>query len=196
MNKHVRITPPDPGSEGPRRWRWTVDDLDRMVEVGLLSREDRVELIDGEIVPMAAKGNRHENVRHELSDWLHSNRPADVAIAVELGWRPEPHVYLEPDLLLFARGPKAPTLAPALVLLAIEIADSSKSYDLGTKAETYAKLGVREYWVVEAWSLVTHVHREPGPTGYASRTEVKRDDLLVPTLVEGMALRLGELAME
>lgn len=196
MNEHVRIAPPDREEEGPSRWRWTVDDLDRMVEVGLLGREDRVELVDGEIVPMAAKGNRHENVRQELSDWLRLHLPAQYVIANELGWRPGPHSYNEPDFLFFERGPRAPTLPAELVLLAIEIAESSKGYDLGKKALTYAGFGVREYWVIEAWDLVTHVHRQPAASGYASVTRVPAGELLVPSLLQGVQLRLADLPLE
>jgi hypothetical protein len=53
---------PTQAAEGPPGWRWTVAEFDRFIELGILTEDDRVELIGGELVPMAARGNRHENV--------------------------------------------------------------------------------------------------------------------------------------
>ena len=59
-------------------------------------------------------------------------------------------------------------MAPADVLLAIEVAHSSLRFDTTTKARLYAALGVRDYWVIDAETLTTRVHRGPSPQGYAS----------------------------
>lgn len=200
MNEHVRQSFPRPatqGAEGLPRWRWTVDDLDRMVGVGLLHETDRVELIEGEIVPMSPKGARHEDVRDELSDWLSLNLPKHSKVSTELGWRPRTDAYHEPDLLIYKRGRRPGSrLPPADVLLLIEVADSSLGYDLGTKARQYAGLGVREYWVVEAGSLVTHVHLEPSPSGYGRMVPVPATTALIPTLLPDMSLQLAALQLE
>ena len=90
--------------------------------------------------------------------------------------------------LLRARH-KSPSKVPAGdALLAIEVADSSETYDLGAKAKVYASFGVREYWVLLASSLTTIVHREPGKSGYGSIRQV-------PAIVsqEGARLRIDEI---
>ncbi len=199
MNEHTRIPPrrePTQGAEGLPRWRWSVDDLDRMVEVGLLTDADRVELVEGEIVPMSPKGNRHELVRDELHNQLEQCLARTVRISIELGWRPIAGAYYEPDLLLYAQGLKGPLLPPEQALLLIEVADSSLGYDLGRKAAIYAALGVREYWVVEAQSLATHVHRDPVATGYARVTRVAADDILQPSLLPTVSFKLADLGLE
>ena len=75
----------------------------------------------------------------------------------------------------------------------IEVADSSLSYDLTIKAPLYARFGVREYWVVEAWSLITHVHREPTAAGYASVRQVAADVEQAPLLVPELKVTMAKL---
>jgi Uma2 family endonuclease len=78
-------------------------------------------------------------------------------------------------------------------LLIVEVADSSLSYDLTIKAPLYARFGVREYWVVEAWSLITHVHREPTAKGYASIIRVAADVEQAPQLVPELKVTMAKL---
>ncbi len=73
-----------------------------MIESGLLTEDDRVELIEGELVPMAAKGNRHELVKTELINWMFRRLAADEMLAVELGWRPGGDLYIEPDVVIYS----------------------------------------------------------------------------------------------
>jgi Uma2 family endonuclease len=67
---------------------------------------------------------------------------------------------------------------------------------LNTKRPRYAAAGVREYWVINARSLVTTVHREPRQSGeYAYRKEHEVTDTLVPTLAPSLAVRLADLGL-
>jgi Uma2 family endonuclease len=174
--------------------RWTLAEFERLIEVGILTEDDRVELIQGELVPMAAKGNRHELVRDELMNWMMERKPADLRLSSEIGWRPPgADTYVEPDLLICPRALKGVTVAPAQVLLAIEVAHSSLRFDSTTKAKLYAALGVRDYWVVDAETLTTRVHREPSADGYAGVVEVPPSETLVPLLVAPLAVKLADL---
>jgi Uma2 family endonuclease len=76
--------------------------------------------------------------------------------------------YLEPDFIVFSASIRLANLNGSGVLLAVEVADSSLGYDLRRKPSIYAGFGVRELWVIDAPNLVAHVHREPGPGGYAN----------------------------
>jgi hypothetical protein len=71
----------------------------------------------------------------------------------------------KPEVFVRPQGIKPPDLRGHEALIVIEVADISLSYDLTIKAALYARFGVREYWVVEAWSLITLVHREPTASG-------------------------------
>lgn len=75
----------------------------------------------------------------------------------------------------------------------VEIADSSLGYDLGRKAALYASFGIAELWVIDAVKLVTHIHREPGVTGYGSVVMVDKDRPLVPQAEPMLAVTLGDL---
>jgi Uma2 family endonuclease len=189
-----RTRPTTQVADGVPRMRWTLAEFERLIEVGILTEDDRVELIQGELVPMAPKGNRHELVRDEIMDWMIRLLPADLRLSSEIGWRPpDADTYVEPDLLICPRAFKGVTVPPTEVLLAVEVAHSSLRYDSTTKARLYAVLGVREYWVVDAQTLTTRVHCEPSAGGYASVSDVQPNDMLVPLLAAPLAIKLGDL---
>ena len=178
------------------RWRWTLPEFERLIELGILTEDDRVELIGGEIVPMAAKGIAHETVRGDLNDWLVDHLPRTLRVREGLGWRPDDATYCEPDLIIFPRGFRTPSLVPPdEVLLIIEVADTTLRKDLGTKAALYARLGVREYWVVNAFTLDTHVHLEPVDGKYRRKRKVSPTRRFAATLVAEITLRLDALGI-
>ena len=186
--------PTTQAAEGVPRLRWTLVEFERLIDLGIFTEDDRIELIQGELVPMAAKGNRHELVRDELMNWMFRRLPETLRLSSEIGWRPPgADTYVEPDLLICPISHKGVTVVPADVLLAIEVAHSSLRFDSTTKARLYAGLGVRDYWVIDAEDLTTRVHREPSAQGYASVVEVPPDQTLVPLLVAALAVRLADL---
>ena len=189
-----KMRPTTQVADGVPRMRWTLAEFERLIEVGILTEDDRIELIQGELVPMAPKGNRHELVRDEIMDRMIRQLPVDLRLSSEIGWRPpDADTYVEPDLLICPRSFKGPTVPPAEVLLAIEIGHSSLRFDSTTKAKLYAALGVREYWVVDAQTLTTRVHREPSADGYGTVTKVPPSEALVPLLAAPLAVRLADL---
>lgn len=188
-----RMLPTTQAAEGLPRLRWSNADLDRLIDAGVLTEADRVELIGGELVPMAAKGNRHENVKIILTNWMYRRLPDGLLLAVELGWRPNQDTYLEPDILIFNNVAEPSRVAPSDVLLAVEIAASSFGYDVGRKSQVYAELGIKDYWVIDAQTLAARVFREPSGAGYQSFVEVPADGALVPLLVAPLALKLADL---
>jgi Uma2 family endonuclease len=174
-----------------------LEEFERLTELGILSGDDRIELIDGELVPMSPKGNRHELVRDELQNWIIRRLPETLRLSSEIGWRPpETDTYVEPDLLICPMAFKGVTVAPTDVLLAIEVAHSSLRFDTTTKARLYGALGVREYWVVNAKTLVTHVHREPTGEGYKNAVELAPDVTLTPLFVPALSMKLTDLPID
>ena len=168
-------------AEGLPRRPFTVKDVERMVEVGLISSEERLEIIGGEIVPMSPKGNRHEALKVALALRWGKLCPKGYAFATETGLTLAEYVYVEPDFLVFNRSTALADLRGPDVLLAVEIADSSLDYDTGRKTIIYAEHGVRELWVVDAARRVTHVHLGAGAGGYAWPKERGEAERLVPT---------------
>jgi Uma2 family endonuclease len=183
-------------ADGLPRRAWTVDEVERMVEVGILREPEPFELIGGELVAMAPKDRRHEVLRTELALYWGDRRGRDLKIASEVPLRLGKHDAPEPDLIVFPASLLAPDVRADTVLLVVEVADSSLPADLNTKAPRYAAAGVREYWVINARSLLTTVCREPRQTGeYGYREEVQATQTLVPTLAPSLAVRLADLRL-
>ncbi len=181
MRYHPGMTVPvTRAAEGLPRRAFTIADVERMVEVGLIPLEERLEIIGGEIVPMSPKGNRHERIKAALNLRWGRLCPEGFAFAVETAFRPDKYTYLEPDFVIFDRRVGLGSLTGPDVLLAVEVADSSLGYDLGRKAQIYAAFGVGELWVVNAARRVTHIHLDPRAEGYASTAKRGASEMLQP----------------
>ena len=181
-------------ADGLPRRAWTIDEVERMVEVGILCEPEPFELIGGELVAMAPKDRRHEVIRTELLLYWARRMGSDLKVASEAPLKLGKHDAPEPDLIVFPASQLAPDVRADTVLLVVEVANSSLPKDLTTKAPRYAAAGVREYWVINARTHVTTVFREPRPTGdYAHREERQPTEMLVPTLVPSLAVRLADL---
>lgn len=201
MNEQVRIQDlrpverrePTQAAEGLPRWRWTTAELEAIAALGLFGERDPFELIGGEMVPMSPKGRRHELVRIELAKVLRRLMPGSLDIVEETQLNLAPDTYTDPDIIVLPASIRAPDAMGKDLLLLIEIADSSKAYDLGRKPHIYAAHGVREYWVVEAWSLATTVHRALGLHGYGTVEAAPCDAALTSEALPGVVLRLDSL---
>ncbi len=177
----------------PRRG-FTVKEVERMSEVGLLRAEERVELIGGELIPMNPKGSRHEVLKLAINLRWGRQHPADTVFIPETTFRLSQDTYLEPDFLVFPRSLAIADIRAENILLAVELSDSSLGFDLGPKALVYAHFGIRELWVIDATTNTIHVHRDPADGRYQSITPWSADDLVVPALApSAFALRLADL---
>jgi Uma2 family endonuclease len=184
-------------ADGLPRRAWTVYEVERMVEVGVLREPEPFELIGGELVAVAAKDRRHEVLRTELSLHWTDRRGRDLKIASETPLRLSDYDAPESDLIVFPASLLAPDVRADTVLLVVEIADSGLPVDLNTKGPRYAAAGVRDYWVINARSLLTTVHREPRRNGeYASRKEHAATETLIPALVPSLAVRVADLGLD
>jgi Uma2 family endonuclease len=199
MNEHLR-PPRLPGTtqaaEGLPRRRWTTAELEAAVAQGIISEDERFELVGGEVVPMSPKGIRHEIAKRALQEhWFPLTVGSPVALITETTLYIGVDEFREPDFLFWPRSIPLKDVTPASALLIVEVADSSLRYDLRTKAPVYARLGVPEYWVIDAITLGTSVHRNPGPDGYAPAREAEPDELLEPLLAPQLAVRLTDLGL-
>src|SRR5690242_17885113 len=102
MNEIQRQSrPTTQAAEGVPRLRWTLVEFERLTELGIFSEVDRIELIEGELVPLSPKGSRHEIVRDELMNWMIGRLPSQtLRLSSEIGWRPGGDIYVEPDFLI------------------------------------------------------------------------------------------------
>jgi Uma2 family endonuclease len=194
--REPRMRPTTQAAEGVPRLRWTLAEFQRLAELGVFTEDDRIELIGGELVQMSPKGNRHENLKALLIDWMYRRLPQSLLLTADFGWCPNDETYLEPDILIYRRVPDPSRVPTSEVLLAIEVAVSSLAYDTGRKSQVYAGLQVPEYWVVNAVTLSTRVHREPSAASYGTIAERPANEVLVPHLVASPAVALADLKLD
>ena len=197
MNTHPRapdLTAAELTDEGqPRRRRWTMAEVEQAVAAGILHEDEHIELIDGVLVTMSPKGRQHEIVREKLAFWWTKKCPDDLMLVSEPGLRLASESTLEPDIVLFPANLVSPDVTGETVLLVVEVSDSSDSYDLKIKGPLYARLSVREYWVIDPRSLKTTIHLDPSPDGYRDVHEYGPDETVTPIAAPMLAIRLADL---
>lgn len=168
------------------RRRFTVEEYERMGQTGILGEDDRVELLDGEIIQMAPIGPTHAGAVNRLNRLL-VRGVGDRAIVtvqnpVRLTLRSEP----QPDLVVARPRSDDYMLGhpvPEDVLLLIEVAHSSLATDRAIKIPLYARAGIVEAWLVDLEARVIIVHREPQADRYRDvRTARLGDEITLSAL--------------
>lgn len=178
------------------RWLFTVEEFHRLAEVGLLHEDERVELIEGELIrmnPIEPGHSGHVNRLNRLFGRLLGDHVLlSIQNPVRLNDRTEP----QPDLALlrprdddYSRA----TPTPADVLLLVEVADMSLAYDRDVKGPLYAAAGIREYWLVNLLDGRIEVYRDPGPAGYARVETLGPGDTLRPLTFPDLAIPVSDV---
>jgi Uma2 family endonuclease len=181
-------------AEGLPRRRFTIADVESMIEAGVVDRDERIELVGGELVPMSPKGRHHEILKTGLLQHWYRIAPVDTLLTPETTLWISDDTYVEPDIVIYSRATGLIGLTPANALLIVEIADSSLPYDMARKPQLYASHGVQELWVINALDLSTRIFREPAAAGYAEILDFAPFDKLSPILAPAaFALRLKDL---
>lgn len=180
----------------PALHRLSVADFMSMVEVGILRDDERIELIEGEMIDMAPIGSQHVSTVALLGKMLilAANNKAIVTSQspVVLGTHSEP----QPDLLLLkARSDYYANALPQPpdVLLLVEVADSSLNFDRNTKIPLYAKHGVPEVWLINLQDKALEIFREPHPGGYRVTLRPRREESISPMLFPDFSIPVERL---
>jgi Uma2 family endonuclease len=179
-----------------RTHNFTVDEYHRMAEAGVFHEDDRVELIDGQVVQMTPIGPRHafcvDRFTGRLSRLVGDSAIVRVQNPVMLG----PRAEVEPDLTLL-RPPferyREVHPGPADVMLAIEVADTSLEYDRSVKIPLYATAGIPEVWLVDLPADRIQVYRNPAKGSYDKVTSVSPGEALTPLLLTGARLSVTDV---
>ena len=179
----------------PARHRLDVDAYYKMAEAGILTRSDRVELIDGEIIDMAAIGSPHAAIVNRLNRLLVPAVEGLALVSVQSPLRLDAYNEPEPDLMLLRPRPddyRAGHPGAADVLLLIEVSESSLAYDQTAKLALYAKFGLAEVWIIDVSGAAIEVYREPAGEAYAQRERLTSGSL-GPVLAPGVTIDVGAL---
>ncbi len=180
-------------AEGFDRRAFTVDEILRMQDAGIISEDENFELIEGEIVPMQAKTHVHELIKSALNLGVARALPDKLWLGVESSIYLSPNTFVEPDLVVYPRGLTLETVKGADILLAIEVALTSLAYDRGLKARLYARHGVNELWVVDAARRTTFIHSGPAGESWRSIVERAPDEALTFAALPGFSVRLAAI---
>jgi Uma2 family endonuclease len=154
----------------PRPRRLTVEDYYRMGEVGILRSDECVELIEGEIIDMSPPGHLHAGTVDQLADLLHRAVGDRAIVRVQNPVLLDRYSEPQPDLaLLLPRADFYKSTRPRSVdvLLVIEVADTSLTYDCEVKVALYARHGIPEVWVVDIRGHRLLRYRDPSRGVYA-----------------------------
>jgi Uma2 family endonuclease len=178
-----------------QRHRFTLEQYEHMVSAGVLGEDDRVELIDGEIIEMAPNDPPHVSPIRRLMTAFQPIRDRAVML-VQMPIRVPPRSEPEPDLALaippeerYAR--KHPE--PGDLLLVVEVSHTTKRFDLTVKIPLYARSGISEVWIVDVPGEHIEVYRGPTPDGYDSVEVVARGGTVTPQAFPDVPVAVDEI---
>jgi Uma2 family endonuclease len=179
-----------------RRRRFTADEYECMGVAGIIDEDERVELLDGEIVEMAAIGSRHMACVNRFTDLFGPFAPNRFILSVQNSLRVSEAFEPQPDVVLLRRRSDFYVDAvprPEDVFLIIEVADSSLGYDRGAKLRHYAEAGIPEVWVANLRRPSISRHRDPRNGRYHQVSVFRRGTSIAPLAFPEIELRVNEI---
>lgn len=178
------------------RWRFTADEYQRMGEAGILTKEDRVELLEGELYRMTPIGNWHNGTVDVVNVSLTSVLAQRAIVRVQGSFRLSPDSEPRPDILVLRFREdfyRDVTVGPADVLLLIQVADTSVAYDREKKLPLYARAGIPEVWIADRASGQIEVYRQPRGDRYLDVSAVRRGGTVTPLAFPDVSLSVSTI---
>lgn len=176
--------------------RFNVTEYYQMAEAGVLKPDDRVELIEGEIIKMRPIGSPHAACVSRFARWLQTQAKVKALVSVQNPVRLDDFSEPVPDSALLkprkdfyaARHP-----TPADVLLIIEVADTTLLKDRNVKVPLYARAGITETWLVNLPKQLIEVYSEPLNGKYRKSRKFKRGETVVSATVAGLSPKVNDI---
>jgi Uma2 family endonuclease len=160
-------------SAAPTVHRFTRDEYYRMAEAGLF-RDERVELLDGEIITMSPQNTPHASTVYRLDSRLQQQIGNATCIRCQLPIVLNDWSEPEPDIAVCVPDPDDYSRAhpqPGQILLLIEVSDASFPYDRGQKTIAYAASSIPELWIVNLPDRRIEVLTDPDPGSQSYRKQ-------------------------
>ncbi len=171
----------------------TVDDYHAMAEAGILGEDDRVELIDGQIIEKMTIGPKHIRIVNFLNEAAVRRASGVVEVSIQNPLRLGRYTEPEPDVVLLRRDRDVSRVPHAEdVLLLVEVADASLGIDKHVKLPRYAEASIPEVWIVNIPEERLECYRDPSPSGYVSPAFLDKTDEVEATLVPA----LGRISLD
>jgi Uma2 family endonuclease len=175
-------------------YRFDVSDFEKLYVAGILSEDDRIELLDGDLIRMAPIGGNHRTVVDLLGERLTDLRRGRYRVGIQNPIRLGEFSELLPDIALFPVEIMGRHPGPEEVYLVIEVADASLMYDQGPKLEIYARSSVREVWIGDLINREIQGFREPDAVAgrYGKAMRMNSDEVIHPAEFSDIKIRLSE----
>jgi hypothetical protein len=176
--------------------RYSVDDYEEMIRLGVLTENDRVELIRGEIVPKMPIGPKHAGCAKRMNR-LFTLTLGEAAVVANQDPVRLPDSEPEPDISLLR--PRADFYAsghpqPPDIFLIVEISDSTLADDRNIMLPMYTEAGIIEFWIVNLVDDCLEVYRGPRPDGtYQERRILRRGESTDIAALPGVVVAVDEV---
>jgi Uma2 family endonuclease len=178
----------------PSRHKLNADDFHRMAEAGIFGEDDRIELIDGELIDMAPIGQGHAAIVSGLNEALVIACAGRAIVWPQNPIRLNPFNEPQPDLAVLRRRPdfyaSGERPGPADVLLLIEVADSSVKFDQTVKRPLYARTKIGEYWIVNLKRRILDAYTSPHGDAYRETKTYRPGDSVTLALAPEIVVKL------
>ena len=175
-------------------YEWTVEEYEKLNSAGIFNEDDRVELLNGEIVVISPIGYRHATAVTRLNNFLARRSRGRFNVSPQNPFNLDDRSQPQPDLCLFEL--RVDTLGhhpgPELIFLVIEVADATLRYDREDKRPAYARNGVREFWLLNLEENVLEVHREPDGSTFRDQRVLGPDETISPLAFPDLEMRVGD----
>ncbi len=188
-------------AEDLRTRRWTRVEYERMIDKGILTEDERIELVGGELLVREPQGTPHATGIRMAEDALRLAFGAgwdvrgQLPVALDDESEPEPDVSVVPGSFRDYRQQH-----PSRPVLIVEVAESTLAVDRDHKASLYARAAVPEYWIVNLVDHLLEVHREPraaseAPFGwrYSVVTTLRAGQVIAPLAAEAARIQVADL---
>ena len=175
---------------------FTVQDYHRMARAGILREDDRLELIDGEIIQMSPVGHRHFVVVNRMNVIFMRGFGDEAFLGIQGPLRINEWTELQPDVVLYKPRPdfyagKVPD--PSDVLLVVEVSDTTLATDQKVKLPRYAAAGIAEYWIADLKHDLLHVYRDVRHHEYTTTVTLRPGDSVALLSSPDVRFRVDEL---
>ena len=175
---------------------WTVDEYHRMIEQDILTSDDKVELLEGQIIQMSPQRPPHAATTQRAANYLTRLLVGQAYIRVQLPISLPPNSEPEPDIAVvcidpreyFDRHPAADD-----IFLLVEVAKTTLKQDRTVKAPVYARANIPEYWVLDVQQRQLYVFRQPEADTYQQEIILNQDATISPVAFPDIDVAVNQL---
>jgi Uma2 family endonuclease len=174
----------------------STDEFHRMGEAGILAPDDKVELLEGELIQMAPIGSWHVGTVYLLDNLFSRYSGGQAIVSVQSPIALPPLSEPQPDIALlkpradYYRGKLA---SASDVLLIVEVSDTTLVYDRDVKIPLYARHGIAEAWLIDKQAQAVSIFLHPAEMGYQRVLKPARNASVAPALLPNIRISLAEL---